>query len=475
MAASETAAAQVVQETAEVILVEVPVHVTTREGQPVRGLTAADFELLDRGQKRSLSGLDVVDLEALPEGSAQGPAAAGRRRFLLCFDVAFSRPESLLEARRAARDFVLEGLHASDLAAVMILTLQKGPEFLVSFTSDRAQLVRAIESLGAPRRLGPARIDDPLRLLIEAPKAGPALGTQSLLGEESPRNDARNAEVLAHLRALDRQFERGRRSIERGRVSDWTHALEQLATALASLGGSKRLLYFSEGADAQLVPAAPAEAAAAEAVRESLEIERGERWLRDASDVQGETSLRRQLRTVIRSFQRAGVPVDAIDIGGLSTAPGEGRRQRRTVLSTLARGTGGDLYDGTNDLSRLLGRVLSSTTVTYVLRFQPTDVVPDGSFHVLQVRLKQQMRLTPSRDLIVTHRQGYYAPRPFAALHPLEKSLLAGEAVITAEPRQDLAVDLLVAPFRAGPEGYYLPVILEIDGADLLREPPGAA
>lgn len=48
-------------EESEVSLVQVPVVVTARDGQPVRGLTPADFELSDDGVGQRIEAIDVVD------------------------------------------------------------------------------------------------------------------------------------------------------------------------------------------------------------------------------------------------------------------------------------------------------------------------------------------------------------------------------------------------------------------------------
>ena len=59
--ATSAASAQV-KETIDVHLVEVPVTVVDRAGNPIRGLTAANFELFDRGTKRPISNFDAIDL-----------------------------------------------------------------------------------------------------------------------------------------------------------------------------------------------------------------------------------------------------------------------------------------------------------------------------------------------------------------------------------------------------------------------------
>ena len=61
--ATSAASAQV-KETIDVHLVEVPVTVVDRAGNPVRGLTAANFELFDRGTKRPVSNFEAIDFES---------------------------------------------------------------------------------------------------------------------------------------------------------------------------------------------------------------------------------------------------------------------------------------------------------------------------------------------------------------------------------------------------------------------------
>jgi hypothetical protein len=86
-------------ESTSVTLVEVPVQVV-RNGEPVRGLKASDFEIVEGRQTRPITGFDVVDLAA-PENrllSADIPAA-GKRHFLLLFDLANSKPKTIARAQ----------------------------------------------------------------------------------------------------------------------------------------------------------------------------------------------------------------------------------------------------------------------------------------------------------------------------------------------------------------------------------------
>src|SRR5436305_14729521 len=84
-----------------VVAIEIPVEVV-KDGQPVRGLAAADFEVAEGRRKLKVTGFDVVDLATAPTApgtAARPPLAplaprpvAARRHFLLLFDLAFADP-----------------------------------------------------------------------------------------------------------------------------------------------------------------------------------------------------------------------------------------------------------------------------------------------------------------------------------------------------------------------------------------------
>src|SRR5690348_4132416 len=105
-----------VRETIHVNIVEVPVTVADRAGNPVRGLTEKNFELFDNGKKRTITSFDVVDFAAAESVNAISPMnPVARRSFLLLFDLGFSSPNSLRRAQEAARKFVNDALQPRDI------------------------------------------------------------------------------------------------------------------------------------------------------------------------------------------------------------------------------------------------------------------------------------------------------------------------------------------------------------------------
>ncbi|HKI02360.1 MAG TPA: hypothetical protein VKK31_10290, partial [Thermoanaerobaculia bacterium] len=62
--------------------VDVPVQVV-RDGVPVRGLTAADFEVWEGRRRVPVAGFEALDLQGLAgSGRAAGLPSAARRHFL---------------------------------------------------------------------------------------------------------------------------------------------------------------------------------------------------------------------------------------------------------------------------------------------------------------------------------------------------------------------------------------------------------
>ena len=457
------------EDTSRVVAVEVPVHVTDRQGDPIRDLEASDFVVYDDRVAQELTDFEIVDLDQLEVRSFEARRAreqlpaAGRRHILLLFDLAFSPPGALLRAREAARRWVLESLHPTDLAAVVVDSLETGPQIILTFTPDRAQLARAIETLGDPRFLAVER-PDPLRFVIDNPESATE-GLALLDGLTTGEGGVAEGSVLETLYLVGLEIEKSQRSYERSRIMSWANALDDLARALASIEGRKQVILFSQGFDGTLLFGQTQAPEDPNVQRQSLDQESGRLWAVDSDTVYGNSQLKGRIDRLLETFRRADCVIQAVDISGLSASEGAERRQEsvgRDALFHLARSTGGELYQNANDLSRQLESALRRSSVTYLLTFERSDLEADGAYHRLEVKLEPRRR-----GAQISHRAGYFAPRRFDTLHPIERELLAASAIANAEPRNELPIHLLAPAFRNG-GGAYVPLIVEIPGESLL-------
>ena len=451
--------------------VQVPVNVITRGGEPVRGLTAEDFQILDQGDTQTITGFRVIDLEQIAPDDRRvietdyGIPPAARRHFLFLFDLSYSAPTSIAKARQAAHAFVLEQMHPTDLAAVGIHTVESGPQLLITFTPDRAQLARAITTLGNPRLLQLAT-EDPLGFLIDTPGPAPELTASLDVGGVNQSITEMERSMSSYLQVIGREMAKAERNYARGQISRWADTLHGMARILSSVEGRKHLVLFSEGFDGRLLFGRQPDAFDDELRRETDLIERGQIAHVDTDQRFGNTQLQTQVHQMLSEFNRANTVIHTVDISGLRADTREENRLRvvgRDALFYLANETGGQAHEDANDFGAELREVLESSTVTYLLSFQPSDPGEAGDHHRLRVRARAP------RGSQVSHRMGYYTPRPYGDLHPMEKRLLASDLIAAAAERDDLAMDVLAAPFRAGPGRAYVPVLVEIDGDSLLE------
>lgn len=84
------------------------------------------------------------------------------------------------------------------------------------------------------------------------------------------------------------------------------------------------------------------------------------------------------------------------------------------VMALLSEGTGGILYQGSNDMNEGIARTGAAPDVMYVLSFSPLDLRTDGKLHHLNVTLKS------GRGRTLQFRKSYFAPQ--IATDPAERA-----------------------------------------------------
>jgi len=133
-------------------VVQLDVTVLDKDRHPVRGLTADDFTILDKGRPQQIVAFSPVDVPAPVSDVApwmrDAPLdvvsnAENRRLVAIVMDDAYAKlePDVTKRAKQIARNAV-DQLGPGDLAAVVFTFLGRSQ----NFTADRSQLVQAIES-----------------------------------------------------------------------------------------------------------------------------------------------------------------------------------------------------------------------------------------------------------------------------------------------------------------------------------------
>ena len=457
------------EDVTDVVVVEVPVQVI-KDGQPVRGLTAENFQILDGGKKRDLIGFDVMDLTLTdPQGRpATVPSAAARRHFPFFFDLSFSDPGAIVRARQAATDLVDTALHPSDLVAVASYSRATGARLVIGFTPDRMQAKFAIDTLGLPQLVEAKR--DPLGLILSDERDSIGLSDTPGIpigGGDSGRPDpeAEIKEVITRMVGAERQ------ATNRNEILALTGALTEFTEFMKNIEGRKYVVYLSEGFDSSILLGARGSTAAEQKkIQEANEAAMsGRYWEVDSDERFGNTDMQNQLTQMLQGFIRADCTIQAVDIGGLAAGGAAVVRQSNTQdsLFIMANDTGGEFYANFNNPKSAMDSMLERTSVTYVLAFQHQDLKNDGKFHKLKVKL-----VNGPKGTRLVHRPGYFAAKEYGEMNRMERQL-AGASAIMGAAGGLVDSSVLAAPFNVGATTAYVPVLIEIDGSSLMTGTSG--
>ena len=448
-------------ETITVHYFEVPVSVVGRDGNPVRGLTKGNFRLFDNRGPVAVTSFETIDFSspASLKASAKNPAA--HRAFLLLFDLINSSPSSLTRAQAAARTFVGKTVLPGDLVGVGTLDLQRGYQLLVNFTSDRIAVAQAIDHPGA------LRSTDPLQL-----SAVPSLDKQEIDRDQglAAIEQGKSAAVSEWMRSDAQRIRMGEDQLARQKVHRQIDWLAQLAASLRNLRGRPQIVYLSDGFDSRIMVGRSAKEKNEE-YEDAQDIISGAWWNPGGTHMPtidndrrwGSTASLSALQAMTQAFRGSGVILHAIDIQGLriqSEVEHGAPDNSNEALALLARPTGGEVFRNSNDLAGNFARMLRQQEVVYVLGFQ-APVTNPGKLHDLRVELAGG-----PRGAKVYSRQGYFEGGTRTTR--FEDVVNAADILLRDIPQSGVRVAALAAAFPTAKELADVPVVIDIDGADLL-------
>lgn len=465
-------AAEPLVQHAQSALIEIPVHVT-RNGEPVRGLTADDFIVREDGQPTEIKGFTVLDLTTsagTPDVAPVPPqiSIAARRHFLLLFDLSFSSAQSIDRARKTLREWVGGALHPWDLVGVATYSASKGARLVLNFTTDRDEVALAIDSLGAPHLID--RSLDPLGLEISAPGTYGSLEDDpapTTIGNQSNRLAAEQQSVDALSQIFYSVYDPIMRQGQRHQVTDFTDSISRLVQVMRQVTGRKTVVYLSEGFDSELMFASsdPQDIA-----RLNEDISHGQFWTVDEERRFGSVVTQESMANLVEEFRRADCVIEAIDVAGNVDATESKSFSSRgaDTLFFLANETGGEFYRNYNKIDQALTRLLHKTTLTYLIGIQPRSLVRDGKYHPLKVKLRKKRR-----GIRIDHRPGYFAPADDSSTAVADQRMVSAQRIMDGRVGGSMEPAVLAVPIRGESEKTRVAVLVEIDRGSIPAPPPG--
>ena len=392
------------------------VVVLDQDGRPVRGLTRADFTLLEDGKPRVVAAFEARDLAttaAPPEPSVadervasnEGERSRGRTIALLLDDLG-TGAVGMEEAKRAVVRWLRD---AADPRDEITLATSSGTVWWSDrIGRGRADLLAVLSRVKGAKLASPISDWEAYRIAVfedgtgaAAASAGPAPAVAGLPGGAAAPIPNMLGSILD--RVARRVGSRGEsRMLALAQYSDLNRrtrallgATERLSRGLAGARGRKSIVVLSEGFLYDPDQRALFDRAIEASQRANTAI-----YIVDLVRLVGPRSL---------TAAQAGAP-DARELGIISM---EGFVET-SGTEQLAEYTGGSSIRNTNDLFGGLVRVADESSTYYLLGYQP-DTAPDGKWHKLEVRVRRP-------GVKVRARPGYQATPPPTSESPSSAS-----------------------------------------------------
>jgi VWFA-related protein len=423
-------------------LVVVDVVVTDSKHNPIHGLKASDFTLLENNKPQQIRNFDEhsVTLDAekfvpapkLPAGlfTNQAPAPAGGPVNVLLLDY-LNTP---LAAQPYARKQLLEFLDKAPAGTrIAIFGLTEKLDMLQGFTTDPEVLKAALTGKnGAPRASD---------ILLDSTNGGSMTDTNlsdNLLGGQTVADGGfitqQMIDDIGRFQALQTSF------TEDLRAKYTLAGFDLLARYLVGIPGRKNVIWFSAGFPLNVDP-------------NVSEADPNDSVVRNDDEIRKTDNL----------LTRAQIAVYPVDARGVFTDPSNDVSQHLTSISgssgsdaaaeqvafmqqtsqehesmfAMAEDTGGEAFVNTNDLTQAVTKAVEDGSNYYTLTYTPTNPAWDGRFRTIKIKVEEQPGLK------LSYREGYYADDPND-----RSKVVAGQSAMAAGP----ANTMVTAMMHGGPD-----------------------
>jgi VWFA-related protein len=450
----------------------IDVVVRDRQGNPVTGLTADDFQIFEDGVRQDVGSLNAVSKPPVtPPGAAvtvvgapgvpAGEAAQKAPEVLaLVFDRLSADGRAL--AFNAANQYVGQGKVANNVVAVFGIDLSL--VFYQPFTRDGDAIRAAIGAAGgrSTSTFGTTRQQSSrsAEQLVRATNAANSMTSTAGAGGPAAIGGAASE---AQFATIERRMAETFQSLERDEQGYATaNALMAVVSAMKAIPGRKSVVFFTEGlaippnvkarfesvidaANRANVSIYPMDAAGlrtlstttdtAEGVREASAITLARDPTRDVSDRPMMMALEKN-EDLLRADPHSG-------------------------LDQLADQTGGFLIANTNNLRGGFQRIDTDMRNYYVLTYVSKNQAYDGRFRIVDVKVKRN-------DVRVSSRKGYYALRAPSGAPVLGFEAPALAALDRPKLPNDFPVRALSLRFPDADRPGLVPVLVSVQTAGVM-------
>ena len=392
----------------------VHVYVSDKKKSPILDLEKKDFVVFDNGKKCSLTEFerhilspscssgeagDFPDSHGAEPGS---PQLLMPRKFLFLFDFAYNNSIGIEKSKRAALDFIIEGLNINDEVGVFSYSAMKGLVLHEYLTKDHDHIRRVVGEFGIHNIAG--RAED-----FEA-------RYWDLLTAESDQNPSLK-QVVAFRKESELQ------------AYNYVRKMSELDKALRYVPGKKHIILFSSGVPYSLVTG----------IRPPTRIsQKFETW--------GESPLALRYEDLLKELAAANCDIYAFDTQELGTSL-DWRTRGTFSLQKMTSATGGKYFGNLNSYEKHIEKIQDLTGCYYVLGYYVDDTW-DGAYHKIKVEV--------SRPGLEVHAQkGYFNPKPFGEYNDLERMLHLVDLALSEEPlfQTPVRFPLEVVPCPDGSKG----------------------
>jgi len=420
----------------KVEVVQLDVSVLDKHRQTVRGLTQADFTVLDEGRPQQIVAFSTFDF-----GTAETPSTGWMRDvapdvatnefkesrlFVLIMDDALipQDPFSIKSSREIAKS-IIEKISPDDLMAIVFTGDNRKTQ---DFTADKAKLLAAVE------------------------KFNPGLAGYKF-GSEAPPPPPGSRGALFPV-DTDLYF-----------YQSSIRVLENLSDYLASIQNRRKALFWvSPGVPMDLVGAVPNDRYGDPLIPAGQLMQiagSGGCMLWATRSAPGPMQdLKQRTYDVFVRAQRANVtiyPIDPAGLGGLeryltgrlgdtnSCLALHKAKTQADYLVAAAANTGGRTIMNTNEFDTGIKEVFAENESYYLIGFEPANPTADGRVRRLDVKVNLP-------DVEVRARSSYYAPEPPKAVKPDKKAATPEMAALQKSmsgilPMAGMPMRASVAPF----------------------------